>query len=576
MTRHAVFGQVAAVSFAVGCLALTAVSQQETQPGARPRPAADTPQRTGNVNFILYSDCKGKEVTSQNGEEIGTLENAIVERGSQRAKFFVIDADNRMTAVPFHAFRWDAANDQFMLTVGEDQLRTMPEFDEKRWEQLATTRDTNDPLVQALMRESSWPQRDLYLTGDQASLETINLEGEITRVEYRDIEGMAEQIVLHVRSDSFGENGRPGVGNEPGRPTTPPRGNSDPNDPNDPQREPGTQDRPGATPDRPQTPGTTRPTQSQAGNVKVALGPSWYVMSRADAIPMRGHSFDGEVAELERARGDVKYVAISCKINGKDLQLRDPNTKQPMWLFGAPMDRPATQPRTTDPNRPTRDPNLDDDDNPRPGAGDPAGTGGNPTMPPGEPVDPDEDDEDRPGTQDRPGTPPGSKPSTPSGMARATTGLASVGQSFYLLSDVHDGDVEFRGEDGGKIKDCILEQNSGTVAFFAVDPDENFLGIGDETRLIPAQLVYVGTDNKVRIDATKEMLEKSIELPDEMNTLQGQYQQVYRTFDVEAPKFQATRPRTGGTMTDPNRPATDRPTDRPGTTRPGERPNDRP
>ena len=125
--------------------------------------------------------------------------------------------------------------------------------------------------------------------------------------------------MLHVRSDSFGENGRPGVGNQPGRPTTPPRGNSDPNDPNDPQREPGTQDRPGATPDRPQTPGTTRPaTQSQAGNVKVALGPSWYVMSRADAIPMRGHSFDGEVAELERARGDVKYVAISCKINGKE------------------------------------------------------------------------------------------------------------------------------------------------------------------------------------------------------------------------------------------------------------------
>jgi hypothetical protein len=132
---------------------------------------------------------------------------------------------------------------------------------------------------------------------------------------------------------------------------------------------------------------------------------------------------------------------------------------------------------------------------------------------------------------------------------RRTTDTTQASQSarapYYLLSELHGAKVQARGQDCGNVDDIILDQPSGFVAFFAIDPDENFLGIADTTRLVPATVASFGNDAVLRIDASKEMVLQSKEMPDELTTLEqgNAYQQVYRAYDVEAPKFKARKQR---------------------------------
>jgi sporulation protein YlmC with PRC-barrel domain len=505
MTRYAVFGQIAAVSFAVGCLALTALPQQ--QPTTRTRPTTENTQRSG-VHFIVFSELDGKGVANSNGEEIGSISDVIVERGSSRAKFYVVKSGavlglgGRNTAIPVDAFGWDQANDRPTLNATAEQLTAMPEFTNEAWTELERTGSSND-LSRALSRESSWKQYDPYLTGEQGSLEKITLKGNITHVERRDSDAAGEEIVIHVATgdNQFGESGRPQPGTTRDRPTT---------------DRPG-MDRPGAQ------------NQMNRGDVKVILGPSWYVMSRAEA-PMRGYSFEGEVVPLQRAHGDAGYVAITAEINGEKLALRDDKTLKPLWtlssMTGDEQQRSPGTPRPGDPRPDLDDRPLGDEDQNRPGAAD-------------RPRDMDRDverDTERETDRDT---------RSRSGDMRSNQASNSARAPFFLLSEVDGATVEARGQDCGKVQDVVLDQPSGVVAFFVIDPDENFLGIADTTRLVPASVASFGSDDVVRIDASKEMVVQSKEMPDDLRTLEqgNAYEQVYRAYDVEAPKFQTRKQR---------------------------------
>jgi sporulation protein YlmC with PRC-barrel domain len=119
--------------------------------------------------------------------------------------------------------------------------------------------------------------------------------------------------------------------------------------------------------------------------------------------------------------------------------------------------------------------------------------------------------------------------------------------SRYLLQSHLPGmKVDCRGNECGKVADVIVDRNSGEIGFLSIDPNQNFLGIGDSKRLIPWSVATVALDGTVRLDASKEMVLASPQTPSDTATLNSgtHAELVYEAFNVPTPRFQAGKPVT--------------------------------
>lgn len=114
--------------------------------------------------------------------------------------------------------------------------------------------------------------------------------------------------------------------------------------------------------------------------------------------------------------------------------------------------------------------------------------------------------------------------------------------ALVLLSEVNKRDAKTRESDWGQIEDSIIELSSGSVTFLVLDPDENFLGIGDEYRVVPWTVVSIGSESVV-IDATKAMLTSAEALPEDvrMFTMPRNLREVYMAYEVEQPEYNKRR-----------------------------------
>ena len=115
---------------------------------------------------------------------------------------------------------------------------------------------------------------------------------------------------------------------------------------------------------------------------------------------------------------------------------------------------------------------------------------------------------------------------------------------YLLLSQLPGKTIDCRGNECGKVHQVILDRNSGEIGFLSIDPNQNFLGISDTKRLIPWSVATVTLDGNLRIDASKEMVLASPETPADLATLNGgtHAEQVYKAFNVPAPRFNAVKP----------------------------------
>jgi hypothetical protein len=108
-----------------------------------------------------------------------------------------------------------------------------------------------------------------------------------------------------------------------------------------------------------------------------------------------------------------------------------------------------------------------------------------------------------------------------------------------LASALVGADDRASDEDGGEIQSLILECKSGQIAFIGFDPNENVLGWGDNIILVPWTLVSVNADHEARIDATRDMLLASEEVPDDLDILTQAPRpgSLYAAYNVRQPEF---------------------------------------
>ncbi len=123
---------------------------------------------------------------------------------------------------------------------------------------------------------------------------------------------------------------------------------------------------------------------------------------------------------------------------------------------------------------------------------------------------------------------------------RSGTDMSSA-RSSVLLSDIIGSDATARRKDAGSIEGAIIELNSQRVAMLTLDPDENFLGIGDDIKCVPWSVAGFGSEN-VSIDADYDMLVASEYTPKRVIVLTrgDQLEPVFAAYDVEPVAFERT------------------------------------
>jgi sporulation protein YlmC with PRC-barrel domain len=119
------------------------------------------------------------------------------------------------------------------------------------------------------------------------------------------------------------------------------------------------------------------------------------------------------------------------------------------------------------------------------------------------------------------------------------TGNVEPASPFFLFTDIKGKAVYCRGEKCGKVKDAVVECSTGRVAFLSVDPDKEFLGIGDQNRLVPFSLVSAAMNDKVYIDADKNMITSAPTTPKDLGSLavNDDYKRTFDAYSVQPPMF---------------------------------------
>ncbi len=95
---------------------------------------ADRNQLANYATFRL-SQLTGAEVNSAGGEELGEMEDVVLNANTGKIEYFAVEHDDRYYALPLSAVQVQRNGDDLVLTstVSADSLRSMKSFDEDNW-----------------------------------------------------------------------------------------------------------------------------------------------------------------------------------------------------------------------------------------------------------------------------------------------------------------------------------------------------------------------------------------------------------------------------------------------------------
>lgn len=92
-----------------------------------------------NPHVLSASTLEGDRVTNMDGEDLGTIEEIMLDINSGKVAYAVLSfggflgLGDKLFAVPWEALTVDTENESFILSVNKDQLESAPGFDKNDW-----------------------------------------------------------------------------------------------------------------------------------------------------------------------------------------------------------------------------------------------------------------------------------------------------------------------------------------------------------------------------------------------------------------------------------------------------------
>ena len=88
---------------------------------------------------LSASTLQDENVVNGKNEDIGTIEDFMIDLGSGRVNYAVLSfggflgMGDKLFAIPFQALKVDTENERFVLDVPKERLENAPGFDEDNW-----------------------------------------------------------------------------------------------------------------------------------------------------------------------------------------------------------------------------------------------------------------------------------------------------------------------------------------------------------------------------------------------------------------------------------------------------------
>lgn len=215
----------------------------------------------------------GLDVVNNTGDNIGSISDLVLDRGSGRIEYAVLKSGGilglgaRSVLIPFKSFSWDQrGEDKLVLAATPEQLKAMPEFSDERWESLNESSENDQDEFRRSFSERRNAPSDPY-TRSLGTTQPERIEGEITKVERDRTNEYGEHVIVTVKTDD----------------------------------------------------GQTK---------RVALGPSWYVNSTS-AAPIRGERVSVDAIAMPSDPNQT-LVATNLQAGERQLRLRGED-RSPSW-----------------------------------------------------------------------------------------------------------------------------------------------------------------------------------------------------------------------------------------------------
>ncbi|MEM6285518.1 MAG: PRC-barrel domain-containing protein [Bacteroidota bacterium] len=114
------------------------------------------------MNLLSASSIRNTTVTNTQGEDLGTVQDLMIDPQSGRVQYAVLDfggflgIGDKLFAVPLEAFDIDRTNERFFLDVNRERLESAPGFDKSNWP------STSDPTFIETVYDY-YGKRDVYM-----------------------------------------------------------------------------------------------------------------------------------------------------------------------------------------------------------------------------------------------------------------------------------------------------------------------------------------------------------------------------------------------------------------------------
>jgi sporulation protein YlmC with PRC-barrel domain len=99
---------------------------------------------------VKASSMIGTDVVNPKGESLGDVKEVVIDPRSGKVAYAVVSfggflgMGEKLFAVPFTAFEYNVAKNQYMLDISKDRLRTAPGFDADNWPSMADEKWNRD------------------------------------------------------------------------------------------------------------------------------------------------------------------------------------------------------------------------------------------------------------------------------------------------------------------------------------------------------------------------------------------------------------------------------------------------
>lgn len=492
---------------------------------------AGAPAWSQSSDFRSCDWLKNRDVVNATGDDdVAEVEDLLIDRGSGRIEYVILDTDTvlgfggREIAVPFQSLRWDASRERFVMNASAEQLRQYPRWDENDW----TTLGGRTPGSQ------NWNDRDGNRLNDPAN-NTTNTSGNTNSLSTgRGAPGTSGSGTGTNNSyNNAGESpsspnnpanrtGTSNAGNSgtPNQTTTGTSGNNSYNGAGQ-----NANNQPSNTTDR-----DVQNRQNDANRDMNRTGQSGstfndYYYSQHGSAPRsawddqnldfsRATKVRGTVRDIERVyvpnHGEQMVAVVDAEGGGTQRVAFGPS-----WYMSGAKSMPSRGDKIV----------LD-------AVQLPATTGEHGTVTLLATSVRTRDNADDMRLRGKEGTAWGQKTYSSNGRT-----YAEPAYRFIRISDLEGATLDCRSADCGKVEDVIVDVANGRVAFLSIDPDQNFLGMGDTKRLAPWSIVTVSLDDRVRLDADKDMILASPKTPRDFRNIysSGELDNMYRAYQTTPP-----------------------------------------